>query len=241
MSTTDEWSDGELESWSDGKMKSRLISENPPLHHSITPPLPRFQRRRAENGAVLMETVIAIPIFLLLIGATVWLGDLSLNRQRLLMADRYAAWNKGNRHGAVDPTPFDISQKLFNEEKSVNIKNVRVRAKDKGWYKEVTATTKATIEMPDWTRGMITAGTVADYGRMSKREPMTGRDGPHLIVMRAGSRDESMEDVNWISVRMDNWWPSIGGGGGMGGGGGGGKFTKADKYDRFGTFENWSD
>ena len=194
-----------------------------------------------------METVIAIPIFLLLIGATIWLGDLSLDRQRLLMSDRYAAWNKGNRHGAVNPTPFDIASKLFNKDDWVDIKDVKIKAKDKGWYKEVEATTKAKISMPDWTRGMIPAGTVADFEKMDKSETMTGRDGPHLIVMRGGSRDEGMEDVNWISVRMDNYWPSPGGGdhggghGGGGGGGGGGKFTKAEKYDRYGTFENWSD
>ena len=198
--------------------------------------------RRSREGAVLMETVIAIPIFLLLIGATIWLGDLSLDRQRLLMADRYAAWNEGNRHGGANPSPFNVSTKLFNKDAWVEIKDVKVKAKDKGWYKEVTATTKAKISMPDWTRGMITAGTVADYGRMNKSETMTGSDSPHLVVMRGGSRTEGMEDINWISMRMDNWWPSPGGGGGLGGGGGGGgKFTKAAEYDRYGTFENWSD
>jgi len=191
-----------------------------------------------------METVIAIPIFLLLIGATIWMGDLSLDRQRLLMADRYAAWNEGNRHGGANPSPFNVSTKLFNKDTWVEIKDVKVKAKDKGWYKEVTATTKAKVSMPDWTRGMITAGTVADYGRMNKSETMTGGGDPHLVVMRGGSRTEGMEDINWISMRMDNWWPSPGGGGGLGGGGGGGgggKFTKAAEYDRYGTFENWSD
>ncbi len=192
-----------------------------------------------------METVIAIPIFLVLIGGTLWLGDLNLARQRLLVADRYAAWNEGNRHGGASATEFDIWKKLFNKESDQDIKKIKIKAKSSGWYTQVSAMTRAKITMPDWTHGMINAGVTWDAPldvRISKSETMTGRDGSHLIAMRGGSRTEDLDKINWISVRFAGFWPAMGGK--KKGGGGGGKsdkFAIAKEYKRFGTFVDWSD
>jgi hypothetical protein len=188
-----------------------------------------------------METVIAIPIFLVVIGGTLWLGDLSFNRNQSLIADRYVAWNKGNRQGGTSGSEFDVQTALFKDLTETDVKDVKVKSKVTGWYNEIEATVKTKVKMPDWTKGMFTAGTSWDVRRVDDEKVVTGRDGPHLIVMRGGARDESMEDVNWIEVRTDNWYPSIGGKLGGGGGGMGGNFTKAEEYKRFGKFENWSD
>ena len=65
-----------------------------------------------------METVIAIPLFLVLIGGLFWLGELTLARHRLTASDRFAAWNIGNRHlegaGSIQP---DLEEHMFNPER----------------------------------------------------------------------------------------------------------------------------
>lgn len=73
---------------------------------------------RDERGSVLMEAVIAIPLFLVLIGGTFWIGELILAKQKLVGSDRFAAWNAGNRHaggtGGIRPA---LQQQLFPEHK----------------------------------------------------------------------------------------------------------------------------
>lgn len=203
---------------------------------SITDPF----RRRTRRGSVLMETVIAIPIFLVTIGATIWMGELNLDRQRLLTADRFAAWNAGNRHGGLETSPQSVWQRVFNKDADVDVKQVRVREKSGGWYNQVTATTRARIRMPAWTHGMIHYGDTEWDGKdVVPFETMTGRNGGHLVAMRGGSRDQAKDDVNWLGVSMGPWWPGNIGGKPLDNVGA--KFTKTPKYERFGKFVGWSD
>ena len=204
---------------------------------SITSLRPR--RHAGRRGSVLMETVIAIPIFLVTIGATIWMGELNLDRQRLLVADRFAAWNEGNRHGGRDTSPSSVWNHSFNRDADVDVKQVKVKAKNGGWYRQVSATTRAKIRMPAWTHGMIHYGDTEWNGKdLPKTDTMTGRNGSHLVVMRGGSHDEAKDDVNWIGTAMGPWWPAIGG---KSPGNAGAKFAKTPKYDRFGKFVDWSD
>jgi len=77
---------------------------------------------RDERGSVLMETVIVIPLFIVLIGGTFWLGDLILAKQKLVVADRYAAWNAGNRHrGGTGGIQGKIKDNLFKGNISLSL------------------------------------------------------------------------------------------------------------------------
>ena len=68
---------------------------------------------RASGGAILMELVIAIPLFVVLLGGTMWVGDIILAKQKLAIADRFAAWSGGNRHRPDKASIKDDIQKLF--------------------------------------------------------------------------------------------------------------------------------
>ncbi|MFA4943445.1 MAG: TadE/TadG family type IV pilus assembly protein [Lentisphaeria bacterium] len=74
---------------------------------------------RDAGGSVLLETVIAIPLFIVLIGGTFWLGELILAKQKLVGADRFAAWRAGNRHasGGAGSAKGVLQQQLFPEER----------------------------------------------------------------------------------------------------------------------------
>lgn len=61
------------------------------------------QSRCGRSGSVLMETMLAIPVLLTLLGGVLWIGQLQLNRSRLLAADRYVVWNAANRHRSGVP------------------------------------------------------------------------------------------------------------------------------------------
>ncbi len=50
------------------------------------------------GGSILMELVISMALFIVMLGIIMWLGDLVLVKCKLVTADRYAAWNAGNRH-----------------------------------------------------------------------------------------------------------------------------------------------
>lgn len=205
---------------------------------STTDPAGR-KRFGSRHGSVLMETVIAMPIFLVTIGATMWMGELNLSRQRSLAADRYAAWNAGNRHGGMDSSPQGVWTRVFNRDANADVKQVRIRQKSGGWYHQVNATTRTRIRMPAWTHGMIHyGGTEWDARDIPPSDTMTGRNGGHLVVMRGGSHNEAKDDVNWLGVTIGPWWPMIGG---KPRDNAGAKFTKTPKYERFGKFVDWSD
>lgn len=63
-----------------------------------------------EKGSVLMETIMVIPLFVVLIGGIFWLGELILAKHKLVNADRFSAWTAGNRH--ADSGAGEIKGKL---------------------------------------------------------------------------------------------------------------------------------
>ena len=59
--------------------------------------IPKHGESPAERGSVLMETILAIPLFIAFFSGIFVLGDLMLGRNRLTAADRFAVWLTGSR------------------------------------------------------------------------------------------------------------------------------------------------
>ena len=149
----------------------------------------------------MLETLLVIPLYLVLIGGTLWIGDLILSRQRLVGADRYGAWNAANRHRNSPNLRKEIQDHLFEKDtQDLNLQTVfnpRIRPKKdrQVWWHERKARVPFRIRMPPLTSGWIAAGdAVWDvrakqksrraatlYGRYSKRD----RPGDHDILMRS--------------------------------------------------------
>ena len=200
---------------------------------------PEAERRRrfSRHGSILMEAVISMPLLMVIIGATLWLGDLTRGRSRSLATDRYAAWNRGNRLGGANVSETAIWEEFYERNPDQHVKKVDLKVKDSGWYREVYGQVHTQFKMPQWTEGMVHAGTSWEADPVTKSWTITGRDDPHLIVMRGGEREDEKDKINWISEAMSPWWPGFGGGGG----GNGPSFAMQKAYERYPAFVRWSE
>jgi hypothetical protein len=108
-----------------------------------------------------METIIVLPLYMVLIGGILWVGDLMLAKQTMVTVDRYAAWNAGNRQLG---TP--ISQSLmesniwerffYRDPNKTNQCPVSGGAANR-WWSEAYGGVSTVVHMPDWTRGWLEA------------------------------------------------------------------------------------
>ena len=125
-------------------------------------------RRRGERGAVLMETVIAIPLYLIMLGGIFWIGDLTLTRQQLLVADRYVAWNRGLRYGdkgavdagAVHALLFSDKGGTPSPEHVPTASQTSIDA-DRDWSHVASGQVTLRVSMPDWVQSMANLGQLS--------------------------------------------------------------------------------
>ncbi len=165
------------------------------------------------SGSIMLETVIAIPLFMILLGGTFWIGELMIARQKLVICDRYIAWNKGLRYddsGEIDAGT--VHHLFFIEPDGTILNNQRVTsssgtiAHNFDWSHASEGQAKLDIEMPNWTRFMFNAANVMyntgepDYQAFS----IQGRDKAdqkHLVVMRTEAEAKSEYIRNKYGVK----------------------------------------
>lgn len=171
-----------------------------------------------------METIIAIPIYMILLGGIFWLGDLMITRQQLVIADRYIAWNKGMRH--PDPGRFDtaaIHQLFFSDadnqpsayHKPLSASGTIDEVFD--WSHQVSGQARFEIKMPEWTRYLFNAGQIMyNTGVPLEVSVMQGRDKPdqrHVVIMRTRPMAEPGYIRNLYGVsnseKVANQWHKI--------------------------------
>ena len=64
---------------------------------------------KSERGAVMMETIITLPVYLFMIAGLFWLGDLCLARLALINGESVRVWENGNRHSSALIAPFNTA------------------------------------------------------------------------------------------------------------------------------------
>ncbi len=159
-------------------------------------------KRDSRSGSILMETVLVIPLYMIMLGGIFWIGELMIARQKLVIADRYIAWNKGLRYDDKGQIDSGTIRKLyFSEPGGAPLENQRVTssvgtiADTFDWSHAAEGQAKLDIEMPDWTRFMFNAGrAMYNSGEPDhKASGIQGRDKPdqkHLVVMRTKKEAE---------------------------------------------------
>jgi hypothetical protein len=193
-------------------------------------PRVKLRARLQESGSILLETVIVIPLFMLLIGGIMWSGQLIYDKQTLVIADRYAAWNAGNWHGAT----WNDVQQFFpdSQHNTASAPVIQTVDPDPHWSHSERAYVELEVTMPDWTKGLLLAdaivngrmqevpsvlsqGTVTLYGR--DLSPDGQQPGGHYVIMRSpdysGTRNNSVNandsvlNVNFREVMDEPWAP----------------------------------
>ncbi len=147
-----------------------------------------------------METVLVIPLYMILLGGIFWLGDLIVTRQQLVIAERYVAWNKGLRYddkGEIDTGTLhryffadaDGSPNPWHKPTSGDGKI----DKTYDWSHVASGQVTVRVELPDWLRYMFNTGhEIYDSGAPNQVQELRGRDKKdqrHVVLMR--TKDEA--------------------------------------------------
>ena len=163
-----------------------------------------------------METVIALPLLLLLIGGIMWFGQLIYDKQTLVIADRYVAWNCGNWHDIPvthDLTAFktDVQNHFFtNTSDTVTSLAPVQKGPPNTWWYAVQGAVNLGVNMPSWTYGFLSTDAImkgrlpADVDAISNVPSFHGRDvaddsptgGGHWVVMRSGFDDHRLDGID---------------------------------------------
>lgn len=140
-----------------------------------------------------------------------WIGDLILVKQKLVIGDRYAAWNIGNWHRGFQNTAAvwqEIQTRFFSDSphQRVNILNNQFERPAYKWWLIAYAGVTLRMTMPEWTRGWMSAGATMwntdmpsedisgfrgrNVNGWNDADPESGKYEGHAVVMRSMKNDE---------------------------------------------------
>jgi hypothetical protein len=177
--------------------------------------------RTSKSGSIMMETVIAIPIFMIMLGGIIWLGDLMVARQSLMIADRYTVWSYGSRHAPGHYDTDTIHDRFFDGSDFRIPTAVETAQKVTDWSLEASGMVTLQMQMPDWTRFMFNAGNVMyESGVPESNMKLIGRSqtGGHVVLMRTkdeaapaylrnqyGIPESGQVYVKWRDIAAEKW------------------------------------
>lgn len=111
-----------------------------------------------ERGSILMETVLCLPLLLLLIGGSMWLGELHLTRFQLSQVEREAAF--GPRRELPAPANATVTTDEVGD-----------------FYLSTTAIGERVVDMPIWTHGLFSVfETLYSEQNLPRQITVNGRE-----------------------------------------------------------------
>jgi len=180
-----------------------------------------------------METVIVLPLFMALLGGIMWTGQLMYDKQKLVIADRYVAWNYGNRFAK---NYNDVQAKFFDQSTPDSVKSTDAKEiASSPWWHEVHGSVELSATMPVWTKGWFypsyyleqaskigTGGGVPEsVVALHGRDLASGAAGGHTVIMRKAKEPTDTRTVipnpnsdigvDYNSIYSEKWptnWPA---------------------------------
>jgi hypothetical protein len=188
-------------------------------------------KSKCRAGSIMLETVIVIPLYMMLLGGMLWIGELMMAKQKLVIADRYAAWNIGNRYRELPDTvglKQEVQDRFFvNNEATVHAFGDNISPPPNKWAVRASAGVPVdSIPMPLWIQGFLAVGEtmwqVADAEKIPTNvllngaymrgrdvldgahdaEPTSAKIETHMVLMRSGSTLVKQSRENSIAY---NW------------------------------------
>jgi len=185
------------------------------------------------QGSVLMETVLVLPVLLLLLGGLFILGDLALGRLHLGTVDRAAAWGSGSRFSepsfrswfAYVPKTSALEIERVRAGEPVTTNGVSLRGNR--WLGFYAGYAHGKVAVPFWigmanARNIMVSGPEEDRFREEwKLFSDTDGDGvsryrdsarSFVVHRRSGlggtnawNRTLPVKDLSWLDVAGDSW------------------------------------
>lgn len=211
---------------------------------------------RGEKGSVLLETVLAIPLFIAFFSGILVLGELELGRNRLTAADRCALWFRACRFSGADDgaAKSEMSSAFFRDGAFADgtaIGEFRSRRNAVRWYALFQGRAKLKMELPAWAAGSRKGGIVllGDDGPdknmwddVSFESRETGGDPTHSVLARTDyeKREETPEKLSrtWYAEYSTPYLTREGGASDVPGSPG--SVCAAQKFTRYFQFDTWS-
>ena len=163
---------------------------------------------RQDSGVVMMETLLSLPIYLILLAGLFWLGDMVTSRSRLMILDHGNVWAFGVRHNGPDETA--LAGNVFGSQlgrtdfQNVSFQGNRRNGVREEWWKEFRTAGSVTVKPTELTNSVI-----AFMNFLQSDDPMTESPEPAGpgIPMDARSEDAPLPFTQSIYARSDtNAW-----------------------------------
>lgn len=171
---------------------------------------------KSRSGAILLETLIVLPVYLVLIGGIMWIGDLILAKQQAIIGDRYGAWNRGNMHrGTFTGLKDEIQNNFFPADMHPHQKAFLFPPKAihwNRWWDIADATLFVNMKMPAWTKGWLASASQVHLGEsipqmlgVQGRDVASGKN--HSVLMRTyrSYQDEFVRNWSGRSLASGAW------------------------------------
>ena len=79
-----------------------------------------------EHGVIIMETILSLPIYIVMLAGLFWLGEIAMTRIALVNGENFALWEESNRHAAKSiPDFFSFLSSEFSSNGEVVTKSGR--------------------------------------------------------------------------------------------------------------------
>lgn len=157
--------------------------------------------RSARKGSILIETIMVLPLYMLLIGLMLWFGEMGLAKQKLAMANRYVAWQAGNRKIYAAAQQNAVDERFFSGNFDYEVTRCAQPVSPGGnatWWHRHEGDTAIRMVCPAWIKGWIMAGNAMTPDvreTISASLESVGDDRPHVVIMRAEGAGESLHNV----------------------------------------------
>lgn len=128
------------------------------------------ERLREDNGSILMEMIMVIPIYFMLMGCVFFVGDFFLARSKLLDTERMYSWLYQFRH---EPKPTGLLKKTAQETFFDNAKvgdqtliDEKFKADEYQWSVANFSFSSLTASASSWVWGWV---------NLASERPLTGK------------------------------------------------------------------
>lgn len=182
------------------------------------------------RGVIMMETILTLPIYIILLAGVFYLGELGISRLSLTHGERLRLWESGLRHTdnsvAVNDVfyfsfagnPMFIQITGFSPVSDFSAENT-----SDGWGQTRTGKARANTQRSFWSWGAnVSAENATSYGssttpprntlQMSSRDRNSiGNWSNVQLLSRASSErrknndDEFYEDNEWQDIYLERW------------------------------------